>query len=148
MPIYFYSIREKPYGCFSNFSHYGFDLDGQWWPTSEHYFQAQKFREATHAAMVRQARTPSEAARLGRNRRFPFREDWEQIKDAVMYRGVLRKFEANLSIRSVLCSTGDNIIIENLPKDYYWSCGSDGSGKNRLGQILMQVRTDIRRDLG
>ncbi|HKC73877.1 MAG TPA: NADAR family protein, partial [Chloroflexota bacterium] len=43
MTIYFYSTREKPYGCFSNFSPHGFELDGVWWPTSEHYFQAQKF---------------------------------------------------------------------------------------------------------
>lgn len=43
MTIYFYSAREKPYGCFSNFSRHGFELDGQWWITSEHYFQAQKF---------------------------------------------------------------------------------------------------------
>jgi hypothetical protein len=28
MPIYFYSAREKPYGCFSNFSPHGFELDG------------------------------------------------------------------------------------------------------------------------
>jgi predicted NAD-dependent protein-ADP-ribosyltransferase YbiA (DUF1768 family) len=27
-PIRFYSSREEPYGCFSNFSHHGFELDG------------------------------------------------------------------------------------------------------------------------
>ena len=43
MTIYFYGADEVPYGCFSNFSDHGFDLDGVWWPTSEHYFQAQKF---------------------------------------------------------------------------------------------------------
>ncbi len=30
MPISFYSTREKPYGCFSNFSPHGVDLDGSW----------------------------------------------------------------------------------------------------------------------
>ena len=43
MPIYFYGVRTKIYGCFSNFSPHGFELDGYWWPTNEHYFQAQKF---------------------------------------------------------------------------------------------------------
>ena len=38
--IHFYSTT-GPYGGFSNFSHYGFELDGAYWPTSEHYFQAQ-----------------------------------------------------------------------------------------------------------
>lgn len=42
MTIYFYMIGEE-YGCFSNFSPHCFELDGLYWPTSEHYFQAQKF---------------------------------------------------------------------------------------------------------
>lgn len=42
MPIEFYSTR-GPYGCFSNFSRHSFDLDGAFWTTREHYFQAQKF---------------------------------------------------------------------------------------------------------
>ena len=43
MAIYFYLQAEKPYGVFSNFSPHGFVLDGRYYPTSEHYFQAQKF---------------------------------------------------------------------------------------------------------
>lgn len=39
MTIYFYSTREQPYGCFSNFSRHGFELDGAYYKTSEHYFQ-------------------------------------------------------------------------------------------------------------
>ncbi len=65
MTIYFYSDRENPYGCFSNFSRHGFELDGVYWPTSEHYFQAQKFA-GTPADQIRQVKTPKDAARLGR----------------------------------------------------------------------------------
>jgi ribA/ribD-fused uncharacterized protein len=39
--INFYSARDE-YGCFSNFSRHPIFLDGKRWPTSEHYFQAQK----------------------------------------------------------------------------------------------------------
>ena len=42
MAIEFYSTKDA-YGAFSNFSAHPFDLDGKRWPTSEHYFQAQKF---------------------------------------------------------------------------------------------------------
>ena len=42
MTIYFYSVREE-YGCFSNFSAHAITLKGKRWPTTEHYFQAQKF---------------------------------------------------------------------------------------------------------
>jgi predicted NAD-dependent protein-ADP-ribosyltransferase YbiA (DUF1768 family) len=37
-------------------------------------------------------------------------------------------------------STGIDRIVENAPRDYYWGCGADGSGQNKLGLILMEVR--------
>ncbi|GCF07606.1 NADAR family protein [Dictyobacter arantiisoli] len=140
MSILFYSTREQPYGCFSNFSAHGFELDDAWWPTSEHYFQAQKFAETPFAEQIRQARSPKEAADLGRKRTFPLRADWEQVKDETMRKAVLRKFETHADIRAILLATGDKEIIENTTTDYYWGRGTDGSGRNMLGQILMQVR--------
>ena len=145
MPIYFYSTREQPFGCFSNFSAHGFELDGAWWPTSEHYFQAQKFAGTEHVEAIRAAHTPKEAAEMGRDRTRPLRADWQQVKDDVMRRAVLRKFESHADIREVLLSTGDELIVENTRDDYYWGCGADGSGQNKLGQILMEVRAELRR---
>lgn len=52
MAIYFYKIKNE-YGCFSNFAHYGFELDGKWWMTSEHYFQAQKFCGTEYEETIR-----------------------------------------------------------------------------------------------
>ncbi|HEX6778664.1 MAG TPA: NADAR family protein [Ktedonobacterales bacterium] len=144
MPIYFYGSKEQPYGCFSNFSAHGFELDGLWWPTSEHYFQAQKFAGTPHVEEVRRAQSPKQAAMRGRSRARPLRADWEQMKDEVMRRGVLRKFETHADLRAVLLGTGNEEIVENAPGDYYWGCGADGSGKNRLGQILMEVRALLR----
>ncbi len=151
MTVYFYGTRDK-YGGFSNFSPHGFVseaapqelLDGVYWPTSEHYFQAQKFAGTPHADEIRQAKTPKDAAKMGRDRKRPLRPDWEQVKDDIMRRGVLRKFETHADIREVLLSTGSEEIVENSPIDYYWGCGADGSGKNRLGQILMEVREILR----
>lgn len=148
MTIYFYSMREQPYGCFSNFSSHGFELDGHWWPTSEHYFQAQKFVGTPHVDAVRLAKSPKEAAAIGRERSRPLRPDWEQVKDEVMRRAVLRKFESHADIRTILLSTGDELIVENAPADYYWGCGADGSGQNKLGQILMDVRAELRNRAG
>jgi ribA/ribD-fused uncharacterized protein len=144
MTIYFYSSTENSYGCFSNFSRHGFELDGVYWPTSEHFFQAQKFVGTPYAETIRQAKTPKQAAEMGRDPARPLRADWEQVKDDVMRRGVLRKFETHADIRSVLLSTGDELIVENAPGDYYWGCGRDGTGQNRLGQILMEVRQRLR----
>lgn len=144
MTILFYASREEPYGCFSNFSRHGFTLDGAWWPTSEHYFQAQKFAGTPHADEVRQASTPKQAAEMGRDRERPLRSDWEQAKDDVMRKAVLCKFETHADIRAVLLSTQDEQLVENAPIDYYWGCGANGSGKNMLGTILMEVRKILR----
>lgn len=145
MTVYFYSAREQPYGCFSNFSAHGFALDGRWWPTSEHYFQAQKFVGTPHEEAVRQAPTPKIAANMGRERKRPLRADWEVVKDDVMHRAVREKFARHADIRAILLATGDDTIVENAPSDYYWGCGADGSGRNMLGQILMAVRADLQR---
>lgn len=140
MTIYFYSQLDEPYGCLSNFSPHGFELDGLWWPTSEHYFQAQKFVGTEHLEAIRLAKTPDDAAKMGRERSRPLRKDWEEVKDDVMERGLLCKFQTHKDIREILLSTGDELIVEDAPYDYYWGCGQDGSGKNRLGEILMKIR--------
>ena len=146
MVIAFYSAKEKPYGCFSNFSPHGFVLDDLYWPTSEHYFQAQKFAGTHHVEAVRQARGAKMAARMGRSRQRPLREDWEEVKESVMRRAVLAKFRTHDDIRAILLSTGDEAIVENAPGDYYWGCGKTGTGLNRLGHILMETRAILRQE--
>ena len=141
--ISFYLHHEKPYGCFSNFSPHGFELDGLWWPTSEHYFQAQKFPDSPYAEKIRAAKSPMEAATLGRSRKQPVRSDWADVKDDVMRRAVLCKFRTNSGIKEVLLSTGAASLIEATSDDYYWGCGTNGTGLNMLGKILMEVREQL-----
>lgn len=143
MAIYFYKTNEK-YGCFSNFSKHGFELGGKYWPTSEHYFQAQKFYGTEFEEQVRLAESPMEAANMGRDRSLPLRSDWEKVKDDVMRKAVLTKFMFNNDARIILLSTGNEEIIEKTTNDYYWGCGNDGNGKNTLGKILMETRDIIR----
>ena len=45
---------------------------------------------------------------------------------------------------TLLLSTGDALIIEHSRRDRYWGDGGDGSGANKLGQILMRVRGELR----
>lgn len=145
MTIYFYNTTDD-YGCFSNFSRHGFELDGHYWRTSEAYFQAQKFvtTDPDHAAAIREAKSPRIAANMGRSRNHPMRPDWEGVKDDVMRRAVLKKFETHADIRQILLGTGDAELVENAPGDYYWGCGKTGTGKNMLGKILMETRAILR----
>jgi ribA/ribD-fused uncharacterized protein len=141
--IRFYSTKDE-YGCFSNFARSPIRLKGKNWPTAEHYFQAQKFAGTEYEQAVRQAQSPMIAARLGRSRKQPLRPDWESVKDAVMREAVLAKFTQHEELRAVLLGTGDALLVEHTANDSYWGDGGDGSGKNRLGEILMSVRAELR----
>lgn len=141
--INFYSTKGQ-YGCFSNFSRHSIKLNGHVWKTSEHYFQAQKFAGTKYETKVRNAASARESATLGRDRSFPLRTDWEQIKDDVMREAVRAKFTQNENLREILLSTGDAILVEHTENDNYWGDGGNGSGKNMLGKILMEIREELK----
>jgi ribA/ribD-fused uncharacterized protein len=140
--IKFYRTSDA-YGEFSNFAAFPIHLKGVEWPTTEHYFQAQKFAGTPHEEMVRLADSPMTAAKMGRERSRPLRPDWESVKDDIMREAVLAKFQQHASLRTLLLSTDDAEIIEHTRNDAYWGDGGDGSGGNMLGRILMEVRSRI-----
>ena len=144
--IYFYKV-DDPYGCFSNFSPHPIHLDGISWPTVEHYYQSQKFVGTEDEDLIRAIRaaiTPREAAALGRAIAHQVRLDWEQVKPQIMREAVLTKFLTHPDIQTILLSTGEQLIVEDSPTDYYWGCGFDKTGQNQLGKILMSIRHQIR----
>ena len=141
--IKFYKVNDD-YGFMSNFAPYPFSDGGKIWPTSEHYFQAQKFLVPQIQEKIRQIVSPMDAALEGRNRQNPLRPDWEEVKDKVMLQALRMKFSQNTEIAKGLVATGDAILIEHTRNDGYWADGGDGSGKNKLGLLLMQVREDLK----
>jgi ribA/ribD-fused uncharacterized protein len=145
MAIHFYSASGE-FGCFSNFSAHSIRLDGQRWPTTEHYFQAQKFFGTDYMHEIRKAKSPMIAARLGRSRKVRLRPDWESAKDNVMRKAILAKFTQHDDLALVLIQTGDEEIVEDTTDDEYWGRGSSGHGRNMLGRILMEVRSQLRLD--
>jgi ribA/ribD-fused uncharacterized protein len=132
--------QNKPYGFFSNFAPYPINLKGKIWATSEHYFQAQKFLGTVYEEEIRQAKTPGEAARLGRDRTKPLRSDWEIVKDDIMHEALSAKFTQHPDLKNKLLATGSAELIEHTKNDRYWADGGDGSGKNMLGKLLMEIR--------
>ena len=63
-----------------------------------------------------------------------------------MRKAVLAKFTQHPRLRELLLFTGDALLIEHTVNDRYWGDGGDGSGKNMLGQVLMSVREQLRRE--
>ncbi len=140
--INFYSTKDE-YGCFSNFAAYPITLGGERWPTTEHYFQAQKFAEPAHREAIRNTASPMVAARMGRDRTKKLRDDWESVKVQIMTDAVRAKFTQHAELRSMLLATGDAKIVEHTANDSYWGDGGDGKGENMLGQILMKIRAEL-----
>lgn len=140
--IQFYSTTGE-YGCFSNFSRHPVFLKGKRWPTSEHYFQAQKFAGEPDEEEIRQANKPMLAASMGRDRKRPLRRDWESVKERVMMDALRAKFTQHEELTATLLGTGDAVLVEHTANDDYWGDGGDGTGKNRLGVLLMRLRAEL-----
>jgi ribA/ribD-fused uncharacterized protein len=142
MIIQFYGTSEA-YGAFSNFAAFPISIGGKTWPTSEHYFQAQKFVGTGHEEAIRKVSSPMIAARMGRDRKKPLRADWEQVKLDVMREALRAKFTQHADLRKLLIETGRAELVEHSKKDRFWGDGGDGSGRNMLGKLLMELRAAL-----
>jgi N-glycosidase YbiA len=143
MAIKFYRIKE-PHGYMSNFYRAKIFLDDKWWETTEHYYQAMKTRNPEQREQVRSAKTPQEAREIGQT--VELHAMFDVLKDSVMKDCVMAKFVQHPDLKEKLLSTGDEELIEDSPVDWYWGCGKDGTGKNMLGKVLMEIRTALRND--
>ncbi len=140
--IQFYKVND-PFGEFSNFKPSPILIEGEIWSTVEHYFQASKFDDFHVRDRIKLLESPMDAAKEGRNRNNKLKEQWEDIKNNVMYKGLKAKFLQHPGFKKVLLETGNKIIVEHTVNDNYWADGGDGSGKNMLGLLLMRVREEL-----
>ena len=143
MTIRFFS-RSDRYREFSNFANYPIEIDGRLWPTSEHYYQAQKFADPGRQERIRQLPKAAAAKRYASKYKAEIRPDWHAVKDAVMERALRAKFTQHESLRALLLGSGEEPIEEDSARDYYWGTGADGTGQNKLGRMLMQLRAELR----
>jgi hypothetical protein len=97
--------------------------------------------------VIRHVATPEQAASIGRDNARIVRIDWKTAKQEVMWRGVWTKFSTHKDIQTVLLNTGEELLVEDSPRDYYWGRGKDGTGQNELGKMLMRVRYYLRQQL-
>lgn len=128
----------------SNFYPATINMDGMTFQSSEAAYQAQKCANTMDKFQFCNL-SPRDAKKLGR--KVQLRPDWEDIKDDVMARILSLKFRQHLDLGNLLIATGDAELIEgNHWRDTYWGV-CDGVGKNRLGELLMQVRTELRQEV-
>lgn len=147
--IKFYRPGDK-YGEFSNFYPSEIVINERKYATVEHYFQSQKYKNKIITTnnkiihldeFIRKLSTPYLAFKHGRM--YDIRDDWEEVKDNIMQRGILAKFTQNEKLKKLLLKTENAKLVENSPTDDYWGTGKNGKGKNKLGKLLMSLRTDL-----
>ncbi len=133
-------------------------LDGETWPTVEHYYQAQKSDSIAYRNAIRAAVTPGRAKRLAaapdargwagkqswfrQNGKQP-RADWQEAKLDIMRKADGAKFSQNPDLAALLLATGDAELIEDSPSDPFWGTGRDGTGENWAGRVLMEIRARL-----
>lgn len=113
----------------------------------EQGFQFFKTQNPVFREKIMNCGTPSKARYFGSAKAgCPVRDNWDDIKDKVMFKLVFAKFRQSLLLTSYLLSTDDIKLVEYSPwdkVDNYWGVNEKGEGKNKHGRITMRVREKI-----
>lgn len=140
--------------CFSQWYEAGFDVDGQHYPTAEHYMMAEKarlFADSSAEKRVLEAATPGAAKAVGREI-VGFCEDiWLAQRFRIVVDANHAKFSQNEALREFLMKSGNRFLVEASPVDSIWGIGlaaedpnacnpTEWQGSNLLGFALMEVR--------
>lgn len=147
--IRFYRASERPYGAFSNLYRRVIEFEGETFATSEHAYQAGKARKREVREWVLAAPSPALVAMAAHGLYYwDIAPGWSRTKFDRM-RGVLRaKFTQHNDLRELLLSTGEARLVESATVDNevnrLWG-EVNGEGRNMLGQLLMELRTESSR---
>jgi len=159
--ILFFRRDRAEFGFLSHFHPSPFVLDGEAWPTVEHFYQAHKSLDPAYRRAIRACATPGQAKRcastpnanpesqnnrqswFAQNKRMP-RDDWYDVKRDVMRRADAAKYAQNPALAQLLLACGEAELIEDSSSDGFWGFGCDGKGENWAGRIIMDVRAGLR----
>lgn len=113
--------------------------------TVEAGFQAMKTMDPDQRVYIA-GLNPGSAKFVGKNpKRTTLRPDWEVVKRDIMLDLLREKFNPGAELSLRLFDTGDAVLIEgNTWRDREWGQAPLGKGSNLLGQLLMQVRGELR----
>lgn len=129
------------YAFLSNFYPAITEYEGVLYPTSEHAYQAAKTENLKARELIRTARTPGEAKRMGK--KVELRPGWAKysgIRLSAMLGILSDKFSRNVELKQKLMDTDPAELIEgNYWNDTFWGV-CRGKGDNHLGKLLMALR--------
>jgi ribA/ribD-fused uncharacterized protein len=104
---------------------------------------------------IESSKDPAQQKRLGRLIHGYKEKEWSTQKDQIMEKGLWAKFTQSKWCQKSLLSTGTKRICEASPNDLYWGCGraifdwrlnypKHWNGENRLGELLEEIRKQLR----
>jgi len=138
------------YRFLSNFYMKSFYIRGREYKSLEHAYQSFKcVRESEHE-WVRNSPTSKKAKYFGK--KVKVRKNWDNVKYDLMFKLLKIKFDDE-ELKTLLLNTNDEELIEeNYWHDNYWgNCTCDKCsniiGKNKLGELLMIIRDDIKNEI-
>jgi ribA/ribD-fused uncharacterized protein len=156
--ILFFFSKEPENKEFSNFYETEFELDAVKYKSAEHAFEAVKaktFGDEEMFEKILKAKSAQSAKSFG-NKVKDFKEEtWKEKQDEVMKTVLRAKFTQNLELRKKLLDTEDKVLANADSRDKYWGIGTSANtsmakdpkkwkGENKLGVMLMELRTAIR----
>jgi len=133
------------YYFLSNFFYTKIKYKGIIFITSEHFYQTCKTFVPHEQQLIINSKTPGDAKK--NSRLVTLRDNWDDIKNNIMWITLQLKFSQNIILLNKLKATGDAMLVEGTTgwHDNYWgSCECKKciniEGQNHLGKMLMQLR--------
>ncbi|VDO13355.1 unnamed protein product [Brugia timori] len=140
---------EQDFYVLSNFSSFALEWRNLRFDTSEAAYHYEKFIGGAAccdaiAQRILMAPSAHEAFKIAEANKEHRRPDWDDVKVGIM-RDILRaKAAQHEYVRRKLLDTGDRELVENSWRDDFWGWGPNRDGRNMLGRLWIEVRTELR----
>lgn len=136
-----------PFRFLSNFFilENGVSLDEVYYPSVEHGYQAAKWPPDQREQFL--GVSAAKAKNLGKEAPKFNAKKWDKQKVSIISGLCRQKFQNNPKLKAMLLMTEDCQLEErNNWGDQKWGTDISGVGENKLGIILMTIRSDLRKN--
>lgn len=129
----------------SNFWPCAVSLEGEWYASVEHAYQAAK-TAPEHRAVFQDSKTTAAQAK-DQGKKVPLRSDWSLVQLPVMYQLLRQKYALGTPLATQLLETvGQDLVEGNSWGDVFWGV-CHGKGANWLGVLTMEIRDSLQKEL-
>ena len=139
--VYFY---EQEFYVLSNFSSFKVLLSNIMFDTSEQAYHWFKFPDYPDVQQeILNARSAHDAFHIAQVNKQYRRSDWDDVKVKIMKQILLAKIQQHHYVYKKLQETNNRMLVEDSWRDDYWGHGPNKDGKNMLGVLWMEIRSEL-----